>query len=144
MKERVVDDRIVGLHVAGEALEHAPDGQARMLRLAVEEHVVLVRERDEKVPLPARLALAVLETRRLDRHAGRVRRQAERGGDRFLARGLHDASEGRADVLGVATHRAAVETETEALAGALLLVAIERNAEEILHGCRSSRGTIGS
>ena len=93
--------------------------------------MVLVRERHEEVALSAGLALAVLETRRLDGHASCVRRQAERGGDRVLARSLDDASEGRADVLGVATHRAAVETE--ALAGALLLVAIERNAEEILH-----------
>jgi hypothetical protein len=92
---------------------------------------VPVCKRDEEVALSARLPFAVLETHGLDRHARGVRRQAERRRDRLFACRLDDAAEGRSDVLGVAAHRAPIERE--ALAGTVLLAAVERDAEHVLH-----------
>ena len=132
LEERIVDDVGVGLHVAGEALEHVPDREARVLRLEVEEDVVFVRQSHEEVPLATGLTLAVLERRRLDGHARRVGRQAERRRDRLLARRLDDAAERCPDVLGVAPHRRAIEREP--LGGAVLFVPVERHSEHVLHG----------
>jgi hypothetical protein len=44
----------VGLHLAGEPLEHLPDREAGVLGLEVEKDVILVGERDEEVSLSAR------------------------------------------------------------------------------------------
>ena len=68
----------VGLDVAFETSEHRADSVARVLRLVLEEDVVLVGEHDEEVPFRARLPLARGESRGLNRDAGRVRRKAER------------------------------------------------------------------
>lgn len=101
----------VGLDVAAEPLEHRADGVARVFGLVLEEDVVFIREHDEEVPLRARLAFAIRDPCRLNRNAGGIGGEAERGLLRLFRAGIDNGAEGRADVLGVAAHDAVVEIE---------------------------------
>ncbi len=108
-KQCIIHAMRVGSYISGEATKHRADGVARMLGLIFEEDVIFIGEHDEKVPLRTRLPFSIRQARRLNRNAGRICRQAERGLLRFLCAGIDDGPQARADMLCVATHRAVVD-----------------------------------
>src|SRR5665213_2713673 len=124
-EQDVVDALGVGLHVAGEPLEHLADGGRGLARRVLEENVIAIGDLDEVVAAAARLPPPLRVARRLDQHADGVRGDAECGLHRVGAHGGDDGgAQRRAGVLDPPAHGAAVERQAEAREA--MLLAMER------------------
>jgi hypothetical protein len=113
-EQEVVGALGVDLDVAAEAAKQLADRRRGLARQVLEEDVVRVGDLDEEVRVPAAAAGLVATGEGLDQHAGRVGRDAEGGGERVGVHRRDDGGpDGRAEVLGPAAHRAAIERRAD-------------------------------
>src|SRR5215208_7089960 len=113
-EQQVVDALGVGLDVAGEAAEQLADRRRGLAWQVLEEDVIGVGDLDQEVSASAAAARLVAALDRLDQNPGGVGGDTEGRAHRLVAHRLdHARAEGGADLLGPATHGAAVEAQTE-------------------------------